>query len=76
MIRRALMFFAVTAATATAALYWLHDGDLAEAVQPVVREWDADRLVQEAGLQSLPGLPPLVEPPSEPTPADAAPASP
>jgi hypothetical protein len=52
-MRRLLTFFAVAAATATAVLYWLHDGDLAAAVEPVVAEWDADLLVQEAGLGHL-----------------------
>lgn len=74
MLRRLLTFAAVTAATATAALYWLHDGDLAAAVEPVAREWDADALVQEAGLQGLSGAPAWPEPAAEPAEA-ASPAA-
>ncbi len=62
MIRRLLMFFAVAAATATAVLYWLHDGDLAAAVEPVVAEWDADLLVQQAGLGDLDAPTPTADP--------------
>jgi len=61
-MRRLLTFFAVAAMTATAVLYWLHDGDLAAAIEPVVAEWDADLLVQEAGLGHLD------EPPAPPEP--------
>jgi len=49
-MRRLITFAAVAAATATASLWWLHDGDLAEAVQPVVAEWDADLLARNAGV--------------------------
>lgn len=37
MIRRLLTLIVVAACTATATLWWLHDGDLREAVEPVLR---------------------------------------
>ena len=49
-MRRLPTFLAVAAATATACLWWLHDGDLAEAVQPVLAEWDAELLARDAGI--------------------------
>lgn len=61
-MRRLLTLLAVAAATATAVLYWLHDGDLAAAVEPVVAEWDADLLVQEAGLGHLDAPPASADP--------------
>jgi len=51
-MRRFLTFLAVAGVTAGAALHWLHDGDLAAAVQPVMAEWDADLLARNAGLGS------------------------
>ena len=49
-MRRLITFVLVAAATATGSLYWLHDGDLAEAVDPVLTEWDADTLARDAGV--------------------------
>lgn len=51
-MRRLLTFLAITVITATASLWWLHDGDLAEGVQPVMVEWDADSLARNAGIGS------------------------
>jgi hypothetical protein len=49
-MRRFLTFIATAALTATAALHWLHDGDMVAAVQPVMAEWDAELLARNAGL--------------------------
>lgn len=52
-MRRLLTFLIVAAATAGGTTWWLYDGDLAEAVEPVVdrvHAWDADGLAVEAGL--------------------------
>lgn len=56
-MRRLLTFLAVAAATAIGSLWWLHDGDLVEAVQPVMVEWDADGLARNAGLAEEPVAP-------------------
>jgi len=56
MLRRLATFTIVAAITAVGALYWLHDGDLREAVEPVAARWDADSLLQEAGLEGLDGV--------------------
>ena len=49
-MRRFLTFLLATAVTAVGSLYWLHDGDLAQAVVPVLAEWNAELLAQDAGL--------------------------
>ena len=52
-MRRLLTFLLVAALTAGGSTWWLYDGDLAEAVEPVmerVHEWDADGLAVEAGI--------------------------
>lgn len=49
-MRRAATFFVVAIGTAVGSLWWLHEGDLAEAVEPVVAEWDADLLARDAGI--------------------------
>lgn len=49
-MRRAATFVVVALSTAVGSLWWLHEGDLAEAVQPVVAEWDAELLARNAGL--------------------------
>ena len=49
-MRRLLTFLSVALATAVGALWWLHEGDLAEAVQPVVANWNADVLARDAGI--------------------------
>jgi len=53
MLRRLATFVIVATATAIATLYWLHDGDLKEAVEPVAARWDTELLLQEAGLDGL-----------------------
>jgi hypothetical protein len=53
-MRRLVTFLLVTVATAVGTLYWLHDGDLRAAAEPVVAEWNTDLLLQEAGLEGLP----------------------
>jgi len=40
----------VAAATAVGVLWWLNDGDLRGAIEPVLAEWDADTLARDAGL--------------------------
>jgi len=72
-MRRFLTFIATAAITATAALHWLHDGDLIAAVQPVMAEWDAELLARNAGLTTAADTPSsetpvdgLQQPPSDP----------
>lgn len=50
-MRRLVTFLIVTAATTAGALWWLHDGDLAEGVAPVMVEWDAEALARNAGIE-------------------------
>ena len=42
---------ATVGGTAGAALYWLADGDLHAAVNPVLQQWDADTLARDAGFE-------------------------
>jgi hypothetical protein len=49
-MRRLVTFLLVTAATAAASLWWLHDGDLEEGLEPVLVEWDAEALARNAGI--------------------------
>ena len=56
---RALVTFTLSATlTCAASLWWLHDGDLADAIQPMlpelVPEWDATLLVRDAGVPDDP----------------------
>ncbi|MCB9669071.1 MAG: hypothetical protein H6736_21025 [Alphaproteobacteria bacterium] len=53
-MRRLVTFLVVTFVTATAALWWLHDGDIAEGVKPVMVEWDAESLARNAGIGEAP----------------------
>ncbi|MEZ4317693.1 MAG: hypothetical protein R3F61_09315 [Myxococcota bacterium] len=50
-MRRLVTFLLVAVFTAAGSLWWLHDGDLVEAVQPVMVEWDADGLARNAGIE-------------------------
>ena len=38
-MKKLLIVIATTILTSTSILYWLHDGDLEEAVEPVVEQW-------------------------------------
>lgn len=67
MLRRLVVFVVVAAATAGGSTWWLYEGDLARAVEPVLPEWDADALAIRSGLAD-PGLP--VAPPAPPDPAE------
>ncbi|MCB9673885.1 MAG: hypothetical protein H6737_02150 [Alphaproteobacteria bacterium] len=49
-MRRLITFLLVATCTAAGTLWWLHDGDLVEAVQPVMVEWDAEGLARNAGI--------------------------
>lgn len=49
-MRRLITVLFVAAITATGSLWWLHDGDLQDAVKPVLTEWNADLLARDAGL--------------------------
>jgi hypothetical protein len=49
-MRRLITFVLVATLTAGASLWWLHDGDLVEAVQPVMVEWDAEGLARNEGI--------------------------
>lgn len=60
-MRRLATILLITVATAAGSLYWLHDGDLAAAVEPLKAEWNADVLAADAGVTEAP-------PPKEPTP--------
>ena len=63
-MRRFLTLLTVAASTAVGTLWWLHDGDLSEAVEPVLAEWDADLLARDAGLTpaAAPADAPVAEP--------------
>lgn len=65
-MRHLVTFVLVAVATAAGALWWLHDGDLAEAVAPVMPKWDATSLARDAGVPSDP-VPPIEaqDPPPE-----------
>ncbi len=56
-MRRLVTFVVIAIATATASLHWVHNGDLAEAVVPVIAEWDAELLARNAGLEAAPAAP-------------------
>lgn len=49
-MRRLITFVVVATAVAGASTWWLYEGDLAEAVAPVVPEWNADQLAIRAGV--------------------------
>ena len=53
-MRRFITLILVALFTLGASLWWLHDGDLVEAVQPVMVEWDAQGLAKNAGIESPP----------------------
>jgi hypothetical protein len=79
-MRRFATAIAVAIGTAAAVLYWLHDGDLQEAIDPVLEEWDAETLARDAGFEqeaSSPGTTtlPAVDAPAVDAPADVAPAT-
>lgn len=52
-MRRLLTFLAVAVGTAGLGLWWLYEGDLAQAVEPVVARWDADTLARDAGVSEV-----------------------
>ena len=56
-MRRFITVILVAAATSVGSLYWLHDGDLEEAVNPWVEDakaqWNAPQLAQKAGIGRL-----------------------
>lgn len=54
-MRRLITLLITAACTATGTLYWLHDGDLRDAVEPVVAEWNAELLARQAGIGTQPG---------------------
>lgn len=49
-VRRIVTFAVVAIATAVGSLYWLYDGDLDQAAEPVMAEWDASALATSAGI--------------------------
>lgn len=53
-MRRFATFLLVCALTVVASLWWLHDGDLVEAVEPVLVQWDAEGLARNAGIEETP----------------------
>ena len=61
-MRRLLLFLVVSVSTAVGSTWWLYQGDLAEAVEPVVPEWNADALAIRAGIVDLPGAAPMAAP--------------
>ena len=50
-MRRLATIVIIAGVTATATLWWLHDGDLGEAVRPVLQQWDAELLLRDAGVE-------------------------
>lgn len=62
MIRRLVTFVVAAVLTCAASLWWLHDGDLAGAVAPVLPQWDASSLAQKAGVARDPVPPDRVAP--------------
>lgn len=70
-MRRLATFLLIAVTTAVGTLYWLHDGDLVAAAEPVVAEWNTALLLQDAGLEGLPGLPPTATPAGLPAEAEA-----
>ena len=49
-MRRLVTFLIIASSTALGSLWWLHDGDLEQAIEPVFAEWDADLLARNAGV--------------------------
>ncbi|MCO4747513.1 MAG: hypothetical protein KC912_22120 [Proteobacteria bacterium] len=49
-MRRLVTLAVVAIITAVGSLYWLYDGDLEEAAEPVMAEWDASALATSAGI--------------------------
>lgn len=49
-MRRIVTFAVVAVVTAVGSLYWLYDGDLDQAAEPVMAEWDASALATSAGI--------------------------
>lgn len=49
-LRRLVTLAVVAIITAVGSLYWLYDGDLEEAAEPVMAEWDASALATSAGI--------------------------
>lgn len=49
-LRRIVTVAIVAIVTAVGSLYWLYDGDLEEAAEPVMAEWDASALATSAGI--------------------------
>ena len=52
-MRRLLTVVIIAALTSAGSLWWLHDGDLeaaADTVAPVVAEWNAELLANDAGV--------------------------
>jgi hypothetical protein len=47
-MRRLVTMLAVAVATATGTLYWLHDGDLEEAITPVIEDIDPQGMIDAA----------------------------
>jgi hypothetical protein len=64
-MRRLLLFVLVSVSTAVGSTWWLYQGDLAQAVEPVVPEWNADALAIQAGIVDLPVVAPAPIPPAD-----------
>jgi hypothetical protein len=76
-MRRLATIALLAAGTAAGVLYWLHDGDLAGAVEPVLPEWGAlAHRVEQAVVADEPlepaGPPPTLEAGIAPVAAPAA----
>ncbi len=46
-MRRAFVFLLTTSVTAGGILWWLHDGDLIAAIEPIIADWSREGLVTE-----------------------------
>lgn len=75
-MRRLMTVVLVAALTSAGSLWWLHDGDLEAArdtVAPVVAEWNAELLANDAGVpsSSRASTQPSSAPNTESTPTEA-----
>ena len=67
-MRRLFAIFLIATFTAGGSLYWLHDGDIEAAVEPIKAEWNADVLAADAGVPK--GSSASATPAPTPTPTD------
>ena len=49
-MRRLFTFVLISACTAIAVTAWVNDIEIYKAIEPVIAEWNADLLAQDAGV--------------------------